>query len=330
MKLMLNIVPLILLTVFLYILTRKILFHSLSNKKNNYLRLEKECKELGRQNLKLITDNSSLEKSAQETIALYDITKDICKSLDTDEIFTIFRDRINKYIEVEDCNFLKPESDISVYQGYVAQPLMIQKNNAGYLIAKLARKKDEEKFHILGQQFLLGIKRALLYKKVQELTITDTLTQVFNRRYFLLRYREELERSKKFNYKFAFLMVDIDHFKDYNDRYGHLVGDVILREVTRTIKESMRQIDFIGRYGGEELSLVLTETDKEQAQFAAERFRQAVENKEIRAYDENLKVTISIGISVFPDDSSDIHKIIDKADQALYKAKQSGRNKVCV
>ncbi len=108
MKLMLSIVPLILLTVSLYILTRKILFHNLVNKKNDYLGLTKEYEELGRQNLKLITDNFDLEKSTQETIALYDITKDICKSLDPDEIFTIFRERINKYIEVEDCKFLKP------------------------------------------------------------------------------------------------------------------------------------------------------------------------------------------------------------------------------
>ena len=326
---MFNII-LILLIISLYAFIKKILFKSLTNKKNNYEHRKQEYEDLGRQNLRLISQNFKLEQSAQETIALYDITKDICKSLDEDNIFSIFRDRMNKYIKVGDCKFLKQDSDIEEYKDYIVLPLKIRKNNVGYLVAKDIREKEREKFYILAQQFLLGIKKALLYKKVQELTITDSLTQVFNRRYFLLRFNEELERSRRFNYKFSFLMLDIDHFKDYNDRYGHLVGDVILREVSKTIKEKMRQIDFIGRYGGEELSIILTETDKSEAMVAAERFRQAVESKEIKAYDENLKVTISIGISLFPDDSQDAKKIIDKADQALYKAKESGRNRVCI
>ena len=124
-------------------------------------------------------------------------------------------------------------------------------------------------------------------------------------------------------------MVDIDHFKDYNDRYGHLVGDAILREVSKTIKDNTRQIDLTGRYGGEEFSIILTETDKEQARFAAQRIREAVESKPIRVYDEDLKVTISIGISTYPLDAKNMQALIDKADSALYKAKQTGRNKVC-
>ena len=108
-----------------------------------------------------------------------------------------------------------------------------------------------------------------------------------------------IKRCEKLKYNFAFLMVDIDHFKDYNDRYGHLVGDAILKEVARTIKENIRQIDLVGRYGGEEFSVILTETDKAGARFAAERIRQAIAQKEIKVYDETLKVTISIGISIF-------------------------------
>jgi len=326
---MFNII-LILLTVSLYILLKKILFKSLADKKNEYGHRKQEYEDLGKENTRLVTENFKLEQSAEETIALYDITKDICKSLDEDKIFSIFLDRMNNYIKAGDCKFLKQDAGIEDYKDYIVLPLKISKNNLSYLVAKDIQEKDKEKFYILAQQFLLGIKRALLYKKVQELTITDSLTQVFNRRYFLLRFNEELERSRRFNYKFSFLMLDIDHFKDYNDHYGHLVGDVILREAAKAIKENMRQIDFIGRYGGEELSLILAETDKNEAMVAAERFRQAVESKEIRAYDENLKITISIGISVFPEDSQDTKKLIDKADQALYKAKQSGRNRVCV
>ena len=91
-----------------------------------------------------------------------------------------------------------------------------------------------------------------MYQKVQELTITDSLTQVYNRRYFLERFHEELERSQKNNLNLSFLMLDVDNFKKYNDRYGHLVGDAILRQVAKTIRDTVRQIDFIGRYGREE------------------------------------------------------------------------------
>jgi len=216
-----------------------------------------------------------------------------------------------------------------MHEGSLVFPLVIQQDTIGYLIASQIREEDKERFQILAQQFLIGLKRALLYKKMQELAITDSLTQLFSRRHFLDRFKEELNRSRKFKYSFSFLMVDIDKFKDFNDKYGHLVGDAILREVSRTIKETIRQIDFVGRYGGEELSVILVETDKEQARFAAERLRQAVEAKNIRVYDEELKVTISIGIATFSRGSETADKLIESADKALYAAKQAGRNRVC-
>jgi diguanylate cyclase (GGDEF)-like protein len=144
----------------------------------------------------------------------------------------------------------------------------------------------------------------------------------------LEKLEEEINRSKKFKLSFSFLMVDVDNFKKINDNYGHLVGDVILRGVSKSIKDSTRQIDFMGRYGGEELAVILTETDKEESLVIAERIRQAVESNKIAAYDESLNVTISIGISLFPADATEVLSLIDKADQALYQAKQSGRNKV--
>ncbi|MGA2775549.1 MAG: GGDEF domain-containing protein [Candidatus Omnitrophota bacterium] len=159
--------------------------------------------------------------------------------------------------------------------------------------------------------------------------MTDGLTQIFSRRYFMDRFEEELKRSKRFKLELSFLMIDIDRFKEYNDRYGHLVGDAILREVSRSIKDNIRQVDFMGRYGGEELSIVLTDTDKEQARIAAERIRAAVDSESIHVYDENLRATVSIGISSFPDDALEVKSIIDKADKALYSAKQQGRNRVC-
>ncbi len=326
---MLYLTTLALLTIFIYISFQKELYKSLSGENDNYGRLKYEYGRLSKENTGLKADNSALEQSAEKIIALYDITKEVCKALEEDKIFSIFKDSINSYIEAVDCRFLKPDEDLAAYKGYTVLPLMIHKQTLGYLAAGGIKEEDLDKFHILTQQFLLGIKRALLYKKVQELTITDTLTQVFNRRHLLDRLNEEVERSKKFNHNLSFLMADIDHFKKYNDHYGHLVGDAILRETSRAIKENLRQIDFMGRYGGEEFLIILTMTDKEQAKFAAERIRQAVEHKHIRAYDEDLKVTISIGISTFPADADEAPSLIDRADGALYQAKHKGRNKVC-
>ena len=326
---MLHLTALILLTIFLYIRLKKRLARGLLKHKNIYERLKDEYDNLVKENAKLKTGNSILEQSAEETIALYDITKDICKTLDEDGIFNIFRERINRYIKIGDCRFLKSGADLTQYKGYTVLPLMMHNQAIGYLVACDIKEEDGDKFHILANQFLSGLKRVLLYQKVQELTIIDGLTQIFNRRYFLERFDEEMKRAKKFKLKFSFLMVDIDHFKDYNDQHGHLVGDAILRELAKTIKETIRQIDFMGRYGGEELSIILSETDKAKARFAAERIRQAIESKNITVYDEDLKVTVSIGVSTFPDDARDAKVLIDRADGALYIAKQTGRNRIC-
>jgi diguanylate cyclase (GGDEF)-like protein len=324
-------VVLIVLSIILCFCLRIILYkYSFIKTSKEYERINNEYSALLAENTRLKQGNRDLEKTLEQTVALYDLTKQICKYLDEEKVFLNFKEEVSKRMEVGDCRFLKSNEDLASYNDYTILQLDIDKSPVGYLIAKLARDQDKEKFNILAQQFLLGIKRAILYQKVQELAITDTLSGVFSRRYYLERFREEIERSQKFNYSFSCLMIDIDHFKDYNDHYGHLVGDAILRELSKTIKENIRQIDLIGRYGGEEFSILLTETDKEQAKFAAERIRQSVESKYIQVYDENLKVTVSIGISTFTADGKEMEALIDNADSALYYAKQTGRNRVGV
>jgi diguanylate cyclase (GGDEF)-like protein len=323
-----NLIILSLFTLLLFLWLKKRLYKRLAHI-HDYERIKDEYDKLITENTRLKEVNRDLQNTLDSTIALYDITQQLCKSLDTDKVFSCFRQNLNKYIEVSDCKFLKGEADLSPYKNYATFPLKLRDKPIGYLVADGLKDKDKEKFYILSQQLILGIKRTVLYRDVQELAITDSLTQVTNRRYYLERIKEEMERSKKFNYKFCCLMIDIDYFKNYNDRYGHIVGDAILRELSRTIQENIRQIDLIGRYGGEEFSIILSETDKEAAKFAAERIRQAIETKRIRAYDEELKITVSIGISTYPDDGKDIETLIDRADSALYRAKETGRNRIC-
>jgi len=326
---MISLIILLLLMIFLHSSLNRLLSLKLRRIEKGFERLQLDYVSLENKLELLRNENDYWEKSAEETIALYDITKDICKSLDEEKVFATFKEKMQRYVVVDDCKFLRPEDNILKYPNYTIFPLSAYKKTIGFLAVSGMKAEDSDKFNILAQQFLLGIKRALLYKEVQELTITDSLTHVFTRRYFMERFNEELIRSKKFKQKFSFLMIDIDRFKDFNDRYGHLVGDAILREVTKTVKEAIRQIDLIGRYGGEEISIILTKTEIKQARVVAERIRSAIEKMEIRAYDEDLKTTISIGIAAYPQDAFDAKSLIEKADEALYSAKESGRNKVC-
>lgn len=211
-----------------------------------------------------------------------------------------------------------------------ALPLLSEKKTVAVLTVEDLAAPDVERFTILAAQFSLEIKKVLLYETVEELAITDGLTGLYVRRYFLGRVGEELNRSRRHTFRFAFIMIDIDNFKRCNDTHGHLVGDVVLKEVAQIIRQNVRQIDLVGRYGGEEFAILLPETDHENAEQVAERIRKKVAETVFTAYDEKLTMTISAGVSVYPDVGQEPWEIIDKADRALYEAKKSGKNLVRV
>jgi diguanylate cyclase (GGDEF)-like protein len=326
---MLNIVLFLIITIALGLFCREVFYGRLKRRKANCACLLNELNRLKDLKQSLNLENNLLNKRFNDTLVLYELTKDICKSLDEEKIFTIFNRNLKKHIGIGDCRYIKDSADLIKYKNHMILPLNLEGNQTAYLAVEGILETDKEKFGILTQQFLIGLRRALLYRKVQGLTITDALTNVYCRRYFLERFSEELKRSKKNKLCLTFLMIDIDNFKQFNDRYGHLVGDAILRQVAKTISLAVRQIDFIGRYGGEEISVVLAETNKEQANFAAERIRQAIALEAIKAYDEELEVTVSIGVSTFVDNTLNMQDLIEMADQALYLAKETGKNKVC-
>ncbi len=207
-------------------------------------------------------------------------------------------------------------------------PLLADNKFLGALAVEDLPPEAMDNFSILANHFCLEFKRIRLYQRLQKLAISDGLTGLFVRRYFLERLAEEVGRSMRHHLKLAFLMLDIDHFKQCNDRFGHLTGDVVLREVAGQIKACVREIDLVGRYGGEEFSVLLPDTDRLGAGFVAERIRSSIAKKEIDAYDEHIKVEVSIGVALFPEDSTAAQQLIDRADQALYHAKQGGRNRV--
>lgn len=170
------------------------------------------------------------------------------------------------------------------------------------------------------QDFLTRSKRRL-----SDLAFRDHLTGLYNRRSFDTRLRDEVERIRRYRRSFSLLMIDIDHFKACNDRYGHQRGDEVLRGVSRLILKSIRRSDFAARYGGEELAAVLPETGPEQAAQVAEKVRSSVA-AESEKY-TGVAVTISIGGACCEESGCEAGELLARADAALYEAKQAGRNR---
>ncbi|MGD9014481.1 MAG: GGDEF domain-containing protein [Candidatus Omnitrophota bacterium] len=273
--------------------------------------------------------NARLNEDVQKLVESYEITKELTRYRTFDDVFSVFRECLVKDIALEDCQFIKPGVDTSKFSGYDLIPLKIDNELIGNLAINGLSIEDKDKFYILFNQLFLVLKRVRLYAKIEELAITDSLTNVYLRRYFQERLEGEINRCKNFNLGLVFLMLDLDNFKSYNDRYGHLVGDVLLSTVAKIIKDNLREIDVVARYGGEEFSIILPNTNRQEAEYVSQRLRQAIAKEHIRAYDEDLRITVSIGGSRFPQDAKQSQQLIDKADRALYNAKQAGKNRVC-
>jgi len=171
------------------------------------------------------------------------------------------------------------------------------------------------------------MRRVKLYERIQHLAITDWLTGAYVRRHFVERLQEESSRSERFNLTYSVLMMDIDNFKQFNDRYGHLVGDAVLRQVIDLVRSLVREVDLVGRYGGEEFVILLPETKKEAAIATAERIRMSIFDYRIKAYDEELSASVSIGVANFPEDETTGWGLVEGADKALYEAKRQGKNR---
>lgn len=164
--------------------------------------------------------------------------------------------------------------------------------------------------------------------KLRELATTDSLTGLNNRRRFMELSEREFARSVRYERPLAMFMLDIDHFKDVNDTYGHDVGDDVLRSLAETAVMALRGADILGRLGGEEFGVLLPETDESSAMEVAERLRRSIENTSISTREHTLKITVSIGVSTLKKDTSSVQDLLKHADVALYDAKQSGRNRV--
>jgi len=204
-------------------------------------------------------------------------------------------------------------------------------NSAGNQIPVLRSTIQTE---IEGKGFLLECFQDISEQKeleyrLREMAEMDFLTGIFNRRHFIELALREISRSKRYQTPISLFMIDIDWFKKINDRYGHSAGDEVLKGVARICKESIRDIDIAGRFGGEEFAVVLVECSLDSAFTVAERIRANIESNEFPVDGTSIRCTVSIGIAGNTTEDADLEMVMKRADTALYDAKQAGRNRTC-
>lgn len=236
----------------------------------------------------------------------------------------------------KDDRFLYYKGKVANIGSFLSIPLKL-KNNKVIGVFNIHKKeinafkeRDMFLFTIIAQNIAQAIERTMLYEKAQKDSMFDELTKLYTRRYFRESCCQEFSKAKRYGTNFSIIMIDIDHFKCFNDTYGHLIGDEVLRKLSSILRSSVRKGDIISRYGGEEFIILLPETDKEEATLVAEKLRSLVEKELVLECEgKNVeKVTITVGVASYPDDGKAIDEVIDAADRFLYQGKKSGRNRV--
>lgn len=211
-------------------------------------------------------------------------------------------------------------------------PLVFEERLLGmlWLWGKGLSKADLPIMSIFAKQVGISLERARLFEEVQSLALTDPLTGLQNRRSLFELGKVEFARAHRMDRAFCCMMLDADHFKNINDTYGHLIGDRVLKEFAKRCKASVREVDLVGRYGGEELIILLPETDRGLALQAAERLRASIAATPIRIAEKEIPLTVSIGVAAKDEHTLHLETLIARADQAMYIAKHRGRNRVAI
>lgn len=190
-------------------------------------------------------------------------------------------------------------------------------------------KESTDKLTFFSHSLSLAFRNAITHNQMQKLAAIDGLTGVYNRRFGAIRLQEEYGRSIRANLPISILLFDIDHFKNVNDTYGHLIGDRVLMSIAKTAMAAIREGDVLLRYGGEEFLCILPGANQNDARLIAERIRVMVMDSVVKNVDQEIKVTISVGIATFPSpDIDNCEQFIQLADSAMYTAKETGRNRI--
>lgn len=227
------------------------------------------------------------------------------------------------------------DEDGRVIRSVISVPLMVRNKALGILridspIERDFKTEDLRFLTTIGDIGALAIENAQLYERVEQLAIRDGLTNLYLRRYLLKRFPEEISRKMRKDKPLSFVIFDLDYFKDYNDKFGHIAGDIVLKTIATEISEFFKDPGIlVCRYGGEEFCVLLPDVSKQQAVGLANELRERVAQKTIILRREKTNITLSGGVASFPEDAQLKDELISKADQALYLAKQKGRNRIC-
>jgi diguanylate cyclase (GGDEF)-like protein len=220
-------------------------------------------------------------------------------------------------------------------ESIVCVPLISKGRTLGVIELLNISRPNQEKQHLelleaLADFAAIAIENARFVKRVKELTIIDDTSGLYNARHMHTLLETEINRAMRYNYHFSIIFLDLDHFKRINDKYGHLIGSRLLREIGQVIKYHLRTVDWAIRYGGDEFVIILPRADREGAINAANRIRDAL-NRTVFFKNEglNIMITASYGLATYPDDALNKEDIIRMADQAMYKVKESTRDGIC-
>lgn len=189
-----------------------------------------------------------------------------------------------------------------------------------------------EMFSMMSSFASVALSNALQYRTIEKISVTDGLTGLYNHRFFRTQLQRELERAQRFKHFVTLLILDVDYFKKFNDTHGHLAGDSALKKISTIIKNTARRTDLVSRYGGEEFCVILPKVQAEGAIIFGDRLRRKIESAKFHFPDmkHHQNVTVSLGCASFPSDAQVENELIKKADQALYHAKNNGRNRLCL
>lgn len=235
-----------------------------------------------------------------------------------------------KYTNPQDIALILQQIGVPPGTEPIRLPLLFENNMLGFLWVwgKGITNSDLPVLSILAKQIGISLERARLFQEVQNLALTDSLTGLHNRRSIFELGKIEFGRAERMKRSFCCMMLDLDHFKQVNDTHGHQLGDQVLQEFAKRCQNSVREVDLVGRYGGEEIIVLLPETNLDMAVQIAERLRSSLSTEPIKTQSMEVRLTVSIGVAAKDEHTTTLDILIARADQALYVAKHKGRNQV--
>lgn len=281
--------------------------------------------------LKII--DQSIEGNLEDHRLIYDENTTIVRCLKENKILCTkeFMPTINSLFKSFGENVLREINKLWVTKYLICIPIYQSQKPFGVMMVFSPRDGVTEKelnfLSLFANQVEMAITIANLFETIKKEAVTDSLTELYNRRYFNEELRKEADRAQRLNQAFTIISLDLDYLKKINDTFGHAAGDLAIKAISDILKKNARSIDIPARLGGEEFSILLPGIDSNGGMIAAERIRAAIENTPV---DEIGKITASIGVGTYPEHSVNVDELLEMTDQAMYKSKINGRNRVTI